>query len=168
MFLSVFFFFYLLGGFEVLEDPVNGTSIHEEMVLDTLHHHPKTTSFETVGRSDHHPPLVTVFIGAQFSILEYKFLLSLLHSVEKKAGNEKKKKEPKHKFLGEERSHIYIRFETRVGHTRGCFPFNYFLVHHRCFFLFRRIRYIATFESISPLETHAYSSKILTKFSPKY
>lgn len=49
MFLSVFFFFYLLGGFEVLEDPVNGTSIHEEMVLDTLHHHPKTTSFETVG-----------------------------------------------------------------------------------------------------------------------
>lgn len=139
------------------------------MVLDTLHHHPKTTSFETVGRSDHHPPLVTVFIGAQFSILEYKFLLSLLHSVEKKAGNEKKKKRTKAQISGGRTvTYIYIRFETRVGHTRGCFPFNYFLVHHRCFFLFRRIRYIATFESISPLETHAYSSKILTKFSLKY
>lgn len=140
------------------------------MVLDTLHHHPKTTSFETVGRSDHHPPLVTVFIGAQFSILKYKFLLSLLHSVEKKAGNEKKKRTKAQISGGRTVTYIYIyiRFETRVGHTRGCFPFNYFLVHHRCFFLFRRIRYIATFESISPLETHAYSSKILTKFSPKY
>jgi len=40
---------YLLGGFEVLEDAVDGASIHEEVILDTLHHHPKTTSFETVG-----------------------------------------------------------------------------------------------------------------------
>ena len=46
---NAFSSWYLLGGFEVLEDPVNGTSIHEEMVLDALHHHPKTTSFETVG-----------------------------------------------------------------------------------------------------------------------
>lgn len=40
---------YLLGSFEVLEDAVDGASIHEEVILDTLHHHPKTTSFETVG-----------------------------------------------------------------------------------------------------------------------
>jgi len=40
---------YLLAGFEVLEDAVDGASIHEEVILDTLHHHPKTTSFETVG-----------------------------------------------------------------------------------------------------------------------
>lgn len=38
---------YLLGGFEVLEDAVDGAPIHEEMILDALHHHPKTTSFET-------------------------------------------------------------------------------------------------------------------------
>lgn len=40
---------YLLGRFEVLEDAVDLASIHEEVILDTLHHHPKTTSFETVG-----------------------------------------------------------------------------------------------------------------------
>lgn len=40
---------YLLGGFEVLEDAVDGAPIHEEMILDALHHHPKTTSFETRG-----------------------------------------------------------------------------------------------------------------------
>lgn len=39
---------YLLS-LEVLEDAVDGASIHEEVILDTLHHHPKTTSFETGG-----------------------------------------------------------------------------------------------------------------------
>lgn len=50
---------YLLGSFKVLEDAVDGASIHEEVILDTLHHHPKTTSFET-RTTYHHLLLITV------------------------------------------------------------------------------------------------------------
>ncbi|EFN81018.1 hypothetical protein EAI_12865 [Harpegnathos saltator] len=79
---------YLLGGFEVLEDAIDGASIHEEVILDTLHHHPKTTSFETVGHLSSpttYQPAIRIGFYVEFESLKHESGYDLVAAPERSA-----------------------------------------------------------------------------------